>query len=279
MTTVTHELTLPPLGPDSDEILQVACEAALEGGQIVAGFFAQEIHSRSKEGEASYNLVTDADVASERAMVARIRRAFPQHAILAEEEAAGAGVADDLWIIDPLDGTNNFAHHIPHFAICVAYYRNGQPHCGVVFNPVRGDWYWASAAGPAYHNGRRLQVSAATNLSQVLVGCGFFYDRGAMMEATLKCIAEFFGKEIHGIRRFGTASLDFCHVACGAFGAFFEYQLQPWDFAAARLIVERAGGKVTTGRGEPLPLRMTSVLATNTYLHERCLEIVARHHP
>jgi len=178
-----------------------------------------------------------------------------------------------------LDGTNNFAHRIPHFAVCVGCYQRGQPVCGVVVNPVRGDWYWASAGRGAFHNGDRLHVDAARSLDQVLIGCGFFYDRGAMMEATLAALADFFRRNVHGIRRFGTASLDFCCVAEGMFGAFFEYQLQPWDFAAARIIVEEAGGVVTSGLGADLQLRTSSVLVSNGHLHADCLEIVRRHHP
>ncbi len=111
-----------------------------------------------------------------------------------------------------------------------------------------------------------------------MVGVGFYYDRGKMMEATLAAIGDFFRQQIHGIRRFGTAALDLCHVASGMYGVFFEYQLSPWDFAAGRLILEEAGGTITAGRGQPLPLTKTSVLATNTLLHPAALEIVTRHH-
>jgi myo-inositol-1(or 4)-monophosphatase len=122
-----------------------------------------------------------------------------------------------------------------------------------------------------------VHVSDAARLDQVLVGVGFYYDRGAMMEATLAAIADLFRQQIHGIRRFGTAALDLCHVACGLYGAFFEYQLSPWDFAAARLILEEAGGQVTTCLGAPLPLAKTHVLGSNGHLHPAVLEIVQRH--
>ncbi|MGD9857852.1 MAG: inositol monophosphatase family protein [Planctomycetaceae bacterium] len=113
----------------------------------------------------------------------------------------------------------------------------------------------------------RLAVSPAGSLSEVLVGIGFYDNRDAMMEATLAAIKDVFGRQVHGIRRFGTAALDLCQVACGSFGAFFEYQLFPWDFAAGRLIVEEAGGMVTTCRGDAVPLDKTSILASNTRLH------------
>ncbi len=255
--------------------LQVAREAARLGGEIVAGHYRCGVAVRSK---AASELVTDADLESEQAIVALIGREFPEHAVLGEEEHAADVSAEHLWIIDPLDGTTNFAHQVPHFAVSVAYYRGGEPVCGVVTNPVRDDWYEAVRGGGAMHNGKRVQVASHARLDETLIGVGFYYDRGAMMEATLAAIRDLFRQSIHGIRRFGTAALDLCHVGCGLYGAFFEYQLSPWDFAAGRLFVEEAGGRVTTCRGERLPLQKSSVLASNGTLHEAVLEVVRRHH-
>ena len=123
------------------------------------------------------------------------------------------------------------------------------------------------------------RVDEATRLDEVLVGVGFYYDRGAMMEATLEVIGDLKRRQVHGIRRFGTASLDLCMVGLGRYGAYFEYQLSPWDFAAGRLFVEEAGGKVTDARGNPLPLGKSSVLATNGPLHEPMLEVIRPRHP
>lgn len=259
--------------------LQVAVQAALEGGRVVLDYYQRGVEMRAKDQEATYNLVSDADIQAEQAIARTIQQALPTHAILGEEEMSGDIESSDLWIVDPLDGTNNFAHRIPHFAVSIAYYRAGKAACGVVVNPVRDDWYWAIHTEGAFHNGRRLGVNSANELTKTMIGCGFYYDRGTMMESTLAAIHEFFKQNIHGIRRFGTAALDFCQVADGMFGAYFEYQLHPWDFAAARLILEEAGGRVTDGRGEPLPLRKTSVLASNGWLHDRCLDIVRKHHP
>ena len=125
----------------------------------------------------------------------------------------------------------------------------------------------------------QVHVEDATRLDEVIVGVGFYYDRGAMMEATLAAIRDLKLKQIHGIRRFGTASLDLCAVALGRYGAYFEYELSPWDFAAGRLFVEEAGGTVTTARGEPLPLAKSSLLASNGPLHGPMLEVVRAHHP
>ncbi|MCA9191047.1 MAG: inositol monophosphatase [Planctomycetales bacterium] len=263
--------------PDSPE-LRVAIEAARIGSEIVLHYFHLGAEIRSKPGEQTYNLVSDADIQSEKAIAAFIRSQFATHAILGEEEQVADTRAEHLWIVDPLDGTNNFAHRIPHFAVSVAYYHCGEPQVGVVFNPVREDWYWARRGYGAYHNGRRMQVSPATRLSESMIGVGFYYDRGAMMQATLNAIHDFFKCEIHGIRRFGTAALDLCHVADGLYGAYFEYQLAPWDFAAGQLIVREAGGCVSDGRGQELPLTKSSLLASNGTLHSAAQEIVKRHH-
>lgn len=225
---------------------------------------------------ASVDLVSDADVEAERAIAEVIRGQFPTHSILGEEEHTDDVTAEHLWIVDPLDGTTNFAHGIPHFAVSVAYYHQGQAHTGVVFNPIRNDWYTAVCGQGATCNGQPIHVGRQQRLDEVLIGTGFYYDRGATMEATLVAIGQLFRQQIHGIRRCGTASLDLAMVAAGQFGAYFEYQLSPWDFAAGRLLVEEAGGRVTTCSGDALPLSKTSVLATNAAIHEAVLNIVSQ---
>ncbi len=277
---MTNLLEAPAeLQENSIKELRVAAAASMAGAKILLDYFSRGVEMRSKQNEAAYNLVSDADVESEQAIGLAIHQEFPSHAILGEEELEASVDAEHLWIVDPLDGTNNFAHRIPHFAVSIAYYQAGIAQCGIVVNPVRHDWYWAARGAGAFHNGRRMTVDSASDLSQSIIACGFYYDRGAMMEATLAAIHDFFKQNIHGIRRFGTAALDFCQVADGLFGAFFEYQLHPWDLAAGRLILEEAGGKVTDACGEPLQLRKTSVLASNNALHDQCLDVVRKHHP
>lgn len=254
--------------------LDVAIEAAREGGRIVAKYFREGVEIRSK---ASHDLVSDADVESEAAVASVIQRSLPGHQILAEENLRADANSEHLWIVDPLDGTNNFAHAIPHFAVSVAYYRAGEPICGVVHHPIRDEWYVASRGEGARLGDDPVHVADHRTLDQSLVGLGFYYDRGAMMEATLAAMMDLFRNHVHGVRRFGAASLDLCMVASGQFGAFFEYALAPWDFAAGRLFVEEAGGKVTTCSGNPLPIAKTSLLATNGYLHYAMMEVVGRH--
>jgi len=256
--------------------VDVALSAARTAGEILASYYQNGFVIRNK-GIA--DLVTDADIAAERSIVDSIRSVFPDHAILGEEEATADVSAEHLWVIDPLDGTTNFTHGIPHFAVSIAYLHLGQAECGVVWNPIREDLYVARRGHGATHNEARLRVSTETSMDQALIGIGFYYDRGAMMEATLAAVGDCFRKQIHGVRRFGTASLDLAHVAAGYYGAYFEYQLSPWDFAAGKLIVEEAGGRVTTCDGQDVPLKKTTVLASNSLLHEQMLEVVSRHWP
>jgi myo-inositol-1(or 4)-monophosphatase len=274
--------------PNSLELL-VAEEAARVGGKIAAGHFRKGPTIFTKEsapGKASsYNLVSEADLEAESAIVAVIRKSFPEHAVLGEELHGGDGVSDQvlanehLWIVDPIDGTSNFVHGIPHFGVSVAYYHQGQPMCGVMGNPVRDEWFMAARGQGAYHNGQRAWVAQCSRLDEVLIGFGYYYDRVAMMEATLAAVGDLLRRNVHGVRRMGAATLDLAYVGLGCFGAFFEYELAPWDYATGWLFVEEAGGTVTTGKGEPLPLAKTSVLASNGLLHEAVLEIVAAHHP
>ncbi|HBE70699.1 MAG TPA: inositol monophosphatase [Planctomycetaceae bacterium] len=264
--------------------LAAAKAAAESGASIVVDYFEKGVTMRSKGPDEHHNLVSDADEESEAAIIESLTNSLPGHTVFGEESAKNETAeelnqVDHLWIVDPLDGTNNFAHHLPHFAISLGYYRRGVAAAGLVVNPVRDDWYYAVSGGGAWHNGEGISVRNDTSLSSVMVGCGFYYDRGQMMQATLKTVEAFFGEGIHGIRRFGTAALDLCQVAAGQFGAFFEYQLAPWDFAAARLILEEAGGKITDARGEPLALKISSILASNTVLHEDALALTRRFHP
>lgn len=261
--------------------LEVARQAARTGGDILAGYFRQGVEMRKKQ---DCDFVSDADVESERAIIDVIRSHFPGQAVLGEENQDGSAEkldinAESLWVIDPLDGTTNFAHDIPHFAVSIGYYESGKPVCGVIYNPARGDWFHAIRGKGAFANGNRVTVADHHSLSDSLIGVGFYYDRGAMMEATLASIRDLFQQKIHGIRRFGTASLDLCQVGCGQLGGFFEYELSPWDFAAGRLFVEEAGGRVSNCLGNPLPLGRSSVLASNGKLHDALLETVRRHLP
>ena len=255
--------------------------AARIGGEILMRYFRDGVQMRDKtaQGGKTYDLVSDADIESERAIADYLRQHFPDHELMGEEDLVGNVDAEHLWVIDPLDGTNNFAHHLPHFAVSIAYYHRGQAMVGVVLNPARDETFTAVRGQGATRNGQTVTVSDATSLTHALIGCGFYYDRGDMMRCTLAAVEEFFGKDIHGIRRFGTAALDLCQVGCGQFGGFFEYQLSPWDYAAGALFVEEAGGVISDAEGNPLKLEKTSIVASNGKLHDVMIDITSRHRP
>jgi myo-inositol-1(or 4)-monophosphatase len=200
---------------------------------------------------------------------------FPNHTILAEERYASADpLSNKIWIIDPLDGTNNYAHGIPHFSVSIAYAERGEVLAGVVFDPMRGELFSAAKEGGALLNGKRISISPTLLLSQSIITTGFYYDRGELMEKTLDTIKMLFKADIRGIRRLGSAALDLSWVACGRFDGYFEYQLSPWDFAAGMLIVEEAGGTCATRTGMPLRLTSKSVAVSNGKIHDKFLEIV-----
>lgn len=248
-----------------------AVQLARSGGEVLMKYFRKKMRVEAK---GSGNLVSEADLESEKQITEMIHLQFPGDAIIAEEKHAMHQDSDSLWIIDPLDGTNNFAHGLAQFAVSVAYYKDGNALCGAIFNPARDELYVATRGSGATRNGESLHVCDDDSLDQSLIATGFYYDRGEMMRRTLRTIEALFGKGIHGIRRFGAASLDLCSVAAGEYGGFFEYYLSPWDFAAGKLIVEEAGGKVTDCEGNPLGTKASPLLASNSKLHASLVELI-----
>lgn len=256
--------------------LEVGRQAAEAAGTILNKYFRTGIEIREK---GMCDLVSDADIESERVIVDVIRSTFPDHSILGEEGTQPKSLDGPLWVIDPLDGTTNFAHGIPHFATSIGFYVDGQPMSAIIRNPIRNDWFTAVRGEGSFWNGQRMQVSREAKLGETLIGLGFYYDRDALLNSTLASIHELFQHDIHGIRRNGSAALDLAAVGCGMFGAFFEYTLSFWDFAAGVLFVEEAGGKVTNCRGESLPMARSGILASNGILHQPVLDVVSKHHP
>jgi fructose-1,6-bisphosphatase/inositol monophosphatase family enzyme len=186
--------------------------------------------------------------------------------------------AEHLWIIDPLDGTNNFAHRLPHFAVSIAYYHRGVAQVGVIHNPATGQWFTAVRGQGAFAGGKRASVSLHTSLSKVIVGCGFYYDRGEMMRRTLSHRSKSSFRSIS--TAFGASEprrLDLCMVGCGQFGGYFEYQLSPWDFAAGTIVRRRSRrqGHVCS-RWQNLPVGRSSILASNGALHETMLAVTTK---
>ncbi len=258
--------------PNSPQ-LKTAIAAATAAGRVLHRFFDQKLDFRIKSGN---EIVSDADFAAETAAIDVIRRQFPDHGVLSEETHQHTRPIGPVWIIDPLDGTTNFAHHIPHFAVSIAFMDGVGLHSAVVYNPISQDWFIAERGQGAFHNDQPVTVSSTAALSDALIATGFYYDRGAMMRDTLKAIERLFDGHIRGIRRNGVASLDLCWLGCGRFDGYFEYRLGPWDYAAGALFVTEAGGRVTDEKGDDLLFGHSGVLASNGRLHGVLIDAIER---
>ena len=256
---------------EKSDRLKIAIEAALDAAEIIQSFAntpsnAATPQTKVVEGEAM-GLVTEADLAAESAIIKKIQSHFPDDCFLAEESHTKVSSTNRLWVIDPIDGTNNFAHGIPHYSVSIAFYTDGVASCGVIANPATGELFVAEQGRGAWLNDERVSVSSTDKLSDSIVSTGFYYDRGDMMKATLATIQALFEQNIRGIRRFGSAALDLAFVGAGRYDLFFEYYLSPWDFGAGKLFVEEAGGKVTNCGGDSIGLTPTPLLASNRLLH------------
>ncbi len=252
----------------------VAIEAARRAGGLLVDIFE---HPRTIETKgASYNLVTEADRRSEELILSLIRKAFPHHAILAEEQDTVPPESEYLWVVDPLDGTTNYAHHYPMFAVSIALWHGGRPILAVIYDPMRKELFQAERGAGAFLNEQPIRVSATASLRQALLGTGFYYERGEPMRRTLRQIEAFFDVPIHCIRRDGSAALDLCYVAAGRYDGFWELTLGPWDYAAGMLVIEEAGGIVTDAAGQPIGLFSRNILAANSMIHKDMLAVLAR---
>jgi len=225
------------------------------------------------------DLVTKADLECEKAICDVIQGAFPAHAILSEEGGAVSGSSRDggpLWVIDPLDGTTNFSHGFPFYCISIAYMEGNLPILGGVYDPIRDDVFFAAKGKGAALNGRDIRVSGTDNLNESLLATGFPYDIRTSSENNLDYFAEF-ARSVQAVRRAGSAALDLCYLACGRIDGFWEIKLHPWDTAAAWLIIEEAGGRVTDFSGGPFDVFLKECAASNgTKLHDELLEVIER---
>src|ERR1019366_8579046 len=244
------------------EFLETAASIAREAGALIASYHARGIGFELK---GDFDLVTEADRASERLIVEKLRNHFPSHSVVAEEGGGQEGSSEYRWYVDPLDGTTNFAHGFPMFNVTLALERAGELIAGVIYHPIHEEMFTAEKGGGAYLNSRRIHVSKVKRVEDALVATGFpsrkrhenvnvhFYYQLAMMS--------------HGVRRAGAAALDLAYVACGRLDFFWEFQLKPWDMAAGSLLVREAGGLCTDMLGAPLGLCGGNILAGNTNLY------------
>jgi myo-inositol-1(or 4)-monophosphatase len=260
------------------ERLDFARRTAREAGGLLREFAHRRHEVRTKSTEI--DLVTEADLASERLIVAAIRENYPHQPILAEEGQGDSqemvGDAEHLWLVDPLDGTVNYAHGFPVWGASLALAQQKQVVLAVTYSPLHDEMFWAERGQGAWLNGRRLRVSPANQLRDALLATGFAYQRATLADNNL---AEFSAvmPRVQGLRRGGAAVLDMAYLACGRLDGYWEMHLNPWDWAAGWLLVEEAGGVVTDIRGEPWSLFRNNIVASNgTRLHHELLETLAR---
>ena len=269
-TTACHAIIPLLMSNDSEPSLSLLSEAAVAaaraGGAVLLEEFA---NARQIEYKGKIDLVTDADRRSEKTVVSVLQSHFPSHQILAEEGSRGGESPRYRWIIDPLDGTTNYAHRYPHFAVSIGLELDGEMAVGVVFDPVLGELFTAHAGGGAFINGRPIRVSGTNDLLHSLLCTGFPYDH-SFIGSSLRRWDEFV-RTAQAVRRDGSAALDICYVAAGRFDAFWEDHLFPWDMAAAMLIVREAGGTATDFRGSPPSVYRGELVASNGLLHPAML--------
>jgi myo-inositol-1(or 4)-monophosphatase len=245
------------------EPLTLAIDVAREAGALLLRYLHRPLEIREKELRA--DIVTDADRASERLIIERLSRAYPSAAILSEESGERAGWSlDQRWIVDPLDGTTNFAHGYPLFCISIAYEERGELVAGVVYAPAMQELFVAQRGGGARLNDREIAVSEIAELAGAMICTGFLpskYERNARQFGAISNRAQ-------AVRRDGAAALDLAYVACGRFDGFWEFDLHAWDVAAGTLLIREAGGTVTMIENEAMALDSGSILATNGRLHD-----------
>jgi myo-inositol-1(or 4)-monophosphatase len=254
-----------------DRIREVGFAAARRAGAIQLERLGK---INNIDYKSAFNLVTDVDKESEAAIIGIIKHEFPDHQILAEETGAHRSASAARWIIDPLDGTTNYAHGYPFFCVSIGFEEAGEMKFGVVFNAVSNEMFWAERGQGAKLNDKAIHVSANKTLATSLLVTGFPADT---QTAKISNMTEFarLTDSSHGVRRDGSAALDLSFVACGRLDAFWELKLAPWDLAAGTLIVREAGGKVTNLTGGPFDINTGHVLADNGLIHDELIKVLA----
>jgi myo-inositol-1(or 4)-monophosphatase len=257
-------------------IEKVAIRAARAAGRI---HLKRLNHTNISRKSNPIDLVTEADYEAEAAVMDVLQRAFPDHTILTEEGSGSSEAASEhRWIIDPLDGTTNFAHGFPQFCVSICYERRGRIQLGVILDVFKRELFVARRGAGASLNRKPIGVSHVRALEMSLLATGFPYDRRERRRFYL-CFWEAFMMRTHGVRRTGSAALDLAWVACGRVDAFWEFGLKPWDVAAGSLLVEEAGGHVSNMDGSMLDIGAAQIVASNGRLHQQMIETLAATRP
>lgn len=256
--------------------LEVAKQAAREGVRVIKSFRKKGIKIQQK---GFHDLVTDADVAAEKAILGLIQHHFPDDEILAEESAAKGYLTEArTWIVDPIDGTTNFANDFPIYCVSVAMWEDYLPKVGVVIEVNRDEEFTAAAGEGAWLNGEKMSVSSTSDSKNAFIGTGFPYNDLSLVDSYLKLFRQLM-EDVQGIRRPGSAAYDLCCVACGRFDGFYEYSLHIWDVAAAALIIQEAGGTVTDWNGNDKWTFGERFVAGNSEIHSYLLNMIKEYIP
>jgi len=243
---------------------------AREAGGLLMGHYGR---LQGVDKKSARDLVTAADREAEAFIIKTLRQTFGEESILAEESLSKASMTPDIWIVDPLDGTTNFVHKIPHFAVSIAWYQEGKPCLACVFNPLLEECFTAEAGGGARKNGEPLHASQTSALTEAVLATGFAYEREKKADSNLQHFVDL-SYRCRGLRRLGSAALDLCRVAEGSFDGFWELHLQPWDVAAGALVALEAGALVTDFSGGPDWLHGGQIVAAPPLLAEPIREIL-----
>lgn len=260
------------MASELDKILKTALKAALEAGKYLKKCF----HYKSKvEFKGEINLITQRDRESQAIIHRIIKKKFPRHSFLGEEDLEIHNSKEHLWLIDPIDGTTNFAHQLPIYSISIAYLIEGKTRVGVVYNPQIDELFWATTKGGAFFNKKRIHVSEEIDLKKSFLATGFPYDLRDSDENNLNYFNTFIF-QAQAIRRCGSAAIDLAYTAAGRFDGFWELKLHPWDTPAGALLVQEAGGKVTDFSGQVFNPFKKECLASNHKLHQQMLNIISK---
>lgn len=254
----------------------IAVRAARQAGNVIMRSFSR-LDTLTVSEKRVNDFVSEVDHNAEQAIIEVIRRAYPGHAILAEESGE-RGKSDFQWVIDPLDGTTNYLHGFPQFAVSIALMHRGRLENGVVYDPVHDEMFTAVRGGGALLNDRRLRVTEQKGLKGALLGTGIPFRDQRYMDAYLEMLKDL-TRETAGIRRPGSAALDFAYVAAGRLDGFWELGLSQWDFAAGALLVQEAGGMVSDIRGGGLHLQTGNVIAAGLRVHRAMVDAIRPHLP
>ncbi|MEE8574261.1 MAG: inositol monophosphatase family protein [Thermodesulfobacteriota bacterium] len=257
---------------DREKVFKVAERAARSAGALLKDALGE---SRTIEYKGEIDLVTEMDRKAEDLIVGIIVDEFPDHGILTEESSEQKSGGDYRWIIDPIDGTTNFAHGFPVFCISIAFEIDGEVVLGVIYDPTRDELFTALKEKGAFLNGKSISVSKTKALTNSLLATGFPYDIRTTEETNLDHFSNF-AVRVQAIRRAGSAALDICYVACGRFDGFWELKLRPWDVAAATLVLIEAGGVATDFRKTSSTIYDSQLLATNSLIHREMIEVLSR---